>query len=237
MGDFLRREQRLLLAIAAVAVLMNVPVGRYALYPFLLFSTWVHEMCHGVAALALGGEIAWLKVFPDGSGLASTARPPGRMAPAFVASAGYIGTALVGGTLLALRRVRVAGRVGTTALGLTILLSVLLYVRNPFGMASLLAIGAGLVLAGWKLPDEASGLLYAVLAATCCLNAVTSIQTLFSSQLRVGGQAVSGSDAHTVAEVLLLPYWFWAVLWMAIALLATVAGLWAGAPRGASTEA
>jgi len=228
MGEFLKRERRLLLAIAAVAVLMNVPVGRYVLYPFLLFSTWVHEMCHGVAALLLGGEIEWLKVFPDGSGLARTLRPEGRMATAFVASAGYVGTAVVGGFMLAVRRVGVVGRVGTAGLGAAILLSVALYVRNPFGLLALLPMGVLLVFAGWKLSDELSGLLYAILAATCCLNAVTSIQALFSSNLQVGGQPVSGSDAHTVADALLLPYWFWAIAWMGLAFALTTAGLWIG---------
>ena len=40
MKEFLARERRLLLALLAVLVLLNVPYGRWVLYPFTLFSTW-----------------------------------------------------------------------------------------------------------------------------------------------------------------------------------------------------
>ena len=32
------------------------PWGPLILYPFTLFTTWVHEMGHGLTALAFGGE-------------------------------------------------------------------------------------------------------------------------------------------------------------------------------------
>ncbi len=217
MKDFVKHERRLLIALLVIVVLSNIPYGHYALYPLSLFSTWVHEMCHGVAALSLGGHIEWLKVFPDTSGLALTGRPANRLANAYVASAGYVGTAVVGAGLLALRRVERVGRAGVGALGALMLLSVLLWVRNPFGIAAVAAMGGLLLFAGIKLNRENSALLYAFLAAACCLNAFTSIQVLFKgATLRVAGEAVSHSDAHSVADALFLPSWFWAGLWLVL---------------------
>lgn len=239
MKDFLARESRLLLALVALIALMNVPYGHYVLYPFTLFSTWVHEMSHGLAAMLLGGEFDNLKVYADGSGLAYSSRPDTRLANAFVSSAGYVGTALMGMVLLLARRLPRVGRVGTVALGGAMLLSLVLWVRNPFGAVAVGLIGALLLAAGLKAKDELSDLLFAFLAATCSLNAITSIRTLFSPNRVVNGQSVGGSDATSVAQALLLPSWFWAALWLVLALAVTVIGLrfpLGGAPRPPATS-
>jgi hypothetical protein len=53
------RDKRLLRAIALIVILLNAPVGQYIFYPFMLFSTWIHELFHGLAALSVGGSITW----------------------------------------------------------------------------------------------------------------------------------------------------------------------------------
>jgi len=228
----LRSEKRLLLAMGAVLVLLNIPYGHFVLYPFALFSTWVHEMSHGMMALLLGGEIDWLKVFPDGSGLARTRAGGGRLGAAAVASAGYLGTALVGGLLLAARRIRKASRGGTLLIGGLMLLSTLLWIRNGFGFFAVPAIGGALVLAGLKLKDESVGFLFTLLAATCSLESLTSIRVLFGGRnFMVDGQAVSHSDATSVSDLLFLPSWFWASAWMLISISFLYAGLRLGTTR------
>ena len=99
---FINRERYLFAAIFVLICLMNFSTGRYVLYPFKIFSTWVHEMCHGMAAILSGGYCAKLEIFPDGSGLATTASQH----RGFVASAGYAGTSVTGGLLLLFRRRR-----------------------------------------------------------------------------------------------------------------------------------
>ena len=229
----LRSEKRLLMAMGAVIVLLNVPYGHFVLYPFELFSTWVHEMSHGMMALLLGGRIDWLKVFPDGSGLARTFGGGGRFGSAAVASAGYLGTALVGGLLLAARRIRRVGRGGTLLIGSLMLLSALLWIRNGFGFIAVPAIGGALILAGLKLKDDAVGFLFALLAATCSLESLTSIKVLFGGRnFMVDGQAIQHSDATRVAELLFLPSWFWAGSWMLTSVGLLFLGLRLGAKSG-----
>jgi hypothetical protein len=187
-------------------------------------------MSHGMMALMLGGEIDWLKVFPDGSGLARTRAGGGRLGATAVASAGYLGTALAGGLLLATRRIPKVGRGGTLVLGGLMLLSTLLWIRNGFGLLAVPVIGGGLVLAGLKLKDDAVGFLFALLAATCSLESLTSIRVLFGGRnFLVDGQAVQHSDATRVAELLWLPSWFWASSWMLLSIFFLVAGLRVGA--------
>src|ERR1043165_7404197 len=74
----MRPRTAILLAAALVFVVMAfVPFGPILLYPLSLFTTWVHEMGHGLTALAVGGEFRELSIFGNGSGLALCAALPG----------------------------------------------------------------------------------------------------------------------------------------------------------------
>ena len=146
------QDKRLLRAILLIVIFLNTPIGRYILYPFLLFSTWIHELFHGLAALSIGGSIIWLNIYSDGSGLAYTSFPTGAFQRAWVASAGYQSTAIVGGIMLMFRRTDMGARVGTCGVGLIMLLTCALFVRNTFGLIVLVLTGILLVIAGWRLP-------------------------------------------------------------------------------------
>lgn len=225
--EFLRAEGRLLLALILLVVLSNVPYGNYVLYPFALFGTWVHESCHALAALAMGGRVDHIEIFPDTSGLAWTATSS-RPARAFVSSAGYVGTAIGGACLLLFRRRELAGRIGLATLGALMLLSVLFWVRNGFGLLAVSGIGAALLMAGIRLPTSAAGALYTLLAAATSLNAITSVQGLFGTVQLINGEPAGSTDARSVGELLLIPWWAWASGWFVLALACTAIGLrWA----------
>jgi len=219
------RDKRLLRAILVIVVVLNAPVGKYVLYPFVIFSTWIHESFHGLAALSIGGKIAWLNIYPDGSGLANTIIPVGLFQRAWVAGAGYQGTAIVGGIMLMFRRTNLGARIGTCGIGLAILLCCIFFVRNAFGLAIMIPIGLLLVAAGWRLPPFWVGELYALLALTTCLNAITSIQVLFFvAEANIGG-VVRMSDATTMQSITKIHYWVWASIWMILAFWMTAMGI------------
>lgn len=92
---FIKRDKPLLVAIAAMVILMNIPHLSNVLYPFKIFSTWIHEMCHGIAAILVGGGIQKILVYPDTSGLAWTYTDGSNFKRGFVASGGYTGTAVL----------------------------------------------------------------------------------------------------------------------------------------------
>ena len=54
----------------ALLVLWQIPYFGFVVYPFRLFGTFVHELGHGLAALATGGHFERFTVSPDLSGLA-----------------------------------------------------------------------------------------------------------------------------------------------------------------------
>lgn len=41
----LERDRNLIIACVVLVVAMNFETGRYLLFPFKIYSTWVHEMC------------------------------------------------------------------------------------------------------------------------------------------------------------------------------------------------
>jgi len=176
-----------------------------------------------MAAIIAGGGISKLEIFPDSSGLAYTYLPNSN-GRAFVASAGYQGTALVGFLLLIFRRTKRGPRSGTMIIACTMILSCILWVRNTFGLVFILSMGlvfAGLAL---MLPSTHIRNLYTILAVTCSLNAIASIHDLFGSNYTVNGQQTE-TDAHTMADIKGGSYLMWAGLWLSLACVLTMMGI------------
>ena len=224
--DVYEKDRTLVLSICALVLLMILPFGRYALYPFTLLSTWVHELCHGVAAVLCGGKINTIYIYDDGSGLANTSiqSPLFDLKRAFVASAGYVGTAIVGGILLLFRRTRRGPRRVLFGTAILIGLTCLVWIRNTFGLVSMCLIAVALGLAGWFLSAELCAYVYAFVAAACCLNAVDSITGIWNDKECTWGERRS-NDAVTVAEIWGLAYWFWALLWLIFAVVMLLIGM------------
>ena len=223
---YVQRDKQLIITIFVLVALLNFQEGRYVLYPFTILSTYVHEMCHGVTAVVLGGSISSLHIYKDGSGLAYTTSDGTTWKRACIASAGYMGTALIGCCLILSRRTRLGPTVGLITIGVCILLSCLFLVRNTFGLLSLSLIGVVLIVCGWKLPASYVRYLYNFVAITCSLNAVTSIQELFQPGVGYVNGEARYSDAHTVADIVGVgTYWTYALLWLIFAIITCLIGI------------
>ena len=200
-----------LLAAAFVVALNLVPHGEIALYPLAVFTTWVHELSHAIAAIALGADMNGLLVRPDTSGLATYAFDPssfGTISRAIVASAGYLGAALAGAGLLAAGRTPRLHRPVLASLGFLLVASTILWVRTAFGIVVLPAIAVALgVVALRRSPAAARWALWA-LGLQTSLNAVLDIRALYYVRAE--------SDAVTMSRVVGLPAAFWATLWLAV---------------------
>ena len=182
------------------------PWGHLLLYPFTLFSTWVHECGHAVMVVLTGGSVTAITIEPDTSGLTQSLMPPGRIARGLVASSGYLGASAVGCLLIAATRVQKRARPILWTIGGFMLFTVVIWMRNVFGAVVVLAWGIALVALARKSSGPASRFLLSVLGIQVALNAVFSIRTLF---------LVRGpSDADTMARLFLAPAWVWAAAWM-----------------------
>jgi hypothetical protein len=191
-------------------VLWQIPGVGLVVYPFRLFGTFVHELSHGLAALATGGDFHRFTVSPDLSGLAWSAGGWRWV----ISSAGYIGSAVFGGVLILLAARGVASRVLLMVLGVVLGALCLLFVRNLFGIATGLALAAAMFLAGYRLRPPWSDIVLLVLALQLVLDGFNSLFTL----LRLSTASNVQTDALSMAQATGVPAVVWTVVWAAISL-------------------
>ena len=201
--------------------------GAVALVLVWLPSTWprvrlgvtvVHEAGHAVVAVLVGRRLQGVRLHSDTSGVTlSRGRPRG---PGMVAmlAAGYLAPAGVGlGAALLLADGR-----GLALLWLLValLVSLLVWVRNGYGVLVLLAFGAGVVAATWWAPPLAQSVLAHLVAWLLLLAAPRPLLELWGR----GARGRRGSDPEQLARLTRLP----SVVWVLLMLLANLAGLVVG---------
>ena len=207
----------LLLSGLVTLVLWQFPAGRMALYPFTLLATYAHEMGHGLTALLLGGRFHSLELFPDGSGVARHAVASSTIGAA-VAAGGLVGPSVAGATLLMLGRKSGLARVVLFTLGVLMGLSVLLYVRGSFGQSFVGLTALALIVFSRFAPPQVALLGLQFLSVQLCLAVFKDINYMFSPGGYVDGRLML-SDSSAIAEVLVLPYWFWGAVTAAFSFL------------------
>jgi peptidase M50B-like protein len=207
------------IAVAVSLAVSLTPWAPFILYPFRLFTTWVHECGHALMTVLVGGRVLSITIEPDTSGLTRSFAPASRVARGLVASAGYLGAALVGCVLMTATRVEKWAHVILLSLAVCMLLTLVFWMRNPFGFGAVLAWSVALVALGRTGTGNAPRLLLSLLAIQVALNSVYDIRVLF---LIDRGQ----SDAATMARLFLLPSWVWATAWMLMSVAMLGATLW-----------
>jgi len=201
----------LLLGIAlASIVLWQTTLGSLALYPFTILATWFHEMGHGIAAMLTGRGFERLQIFADGSGVAVSLRPSDgyRVTDALVAASGPLGPAIAGALLIVASRSATATRNALAVLGIALIVSTAIWVRSPTGWLVLPALGVAIVVLALRGSPPWQSFVIQLLGVQACISVWQQFDYLFSPGGNVGGQ-LQRSDTGAIADVLLLPYWFW----------------------------
>jgi len=189
---------------ALIFALWQTPVA----LPLKLLVVLLHEVSHGLAALATGGSIESLTVTPDQGGLAVT-RGGNRFA---ILTAGYLGSLVLGLTIFAAALGSAADRLVLGILGGVILGIAAFYIRDGFALWFCLA-AAGLMLAGARfLPRVAADLVLRVIGLASMIYVPFDIVS--DTILRAG----LASDAHMLAQEFGGATMLWGGLWLAISL-------------------
>ena len=211
------RVGQLVLAGLLVVFLPQLPFGNFLFYPFVLLTTWFHEMGHGIAAMLMGWDFERLLLLPNGSGIAESYPDAntGRFEQAIVGAGGPLAPSVAGAVLIATTRWGRAWRPVLLVLAGLILVSVLLYVRSSAGLIALPLIAGGVV--GIALRGRASWQRFALqfLGMVAALSMFADWRYLFSYSAVIDGQPFL-SDTGQMQEALLLPYWMWAAVIVAL---------------------
>lgn len=213
------------LILAAVAVLLVqalVPFGEELLYPFTLMATWVHEMGHGLTALAVGGRFESLDVFWNASGLAHTRGVAPGWPQGLQAIGGLLAPPLVGASILAFARGPRRATFALFALAGLMLLSVPIWVRSLTGFVMIPLVAAAVGLLAWRGGDGTRHVAAQGLGLLLGLDTVFGLDYLFTGQVVVDGRELP-SDIANVGTHLGGPWILWGLL-LAAASLALVAG-------------
>jgi hypothetical protein len=216
-------------AVLLSVILAWIPGGHYALYPFVLLGTWAHELGHGLAALALGGRFDTLELRPDLGGVAHIAVATD-LQHALTSAAGLLGPSLVGGLIIVLgARAKTAPGV-LAALGLCLLASVGLWIRDAFGVAAVTTMGLVCVGLAAKAPLSLRAVTSQLVGIQVSL-ASLNFDYMFTSTFSRDG-ATMKSDTQAMADALVLPYWVWGALIAALTLAILGASFWFAWMRG-----
>ncbi|MEL7198084.1 MAG: M50 family metallopeptidase [Pseudomonadota bacterium] len=202
---------RLFLAVVIVLFLPALPGGTYLIYPFVILTTWFHEMGHGLTALMMGQEFVQLEIYADGSGVALS-QLDGGVSPfvsAAIAAGGPLAPVMAGCALILASAHRKLWRPALWLTAIALLASVILYVRSATGYAVLPLLAVLLVGIAWRAPAGLTRFSIQFLGVLASLSMLRDFNYLFTEEAVIGGERML-SDTGQIEQALLLPHWFWA---------------------------
>lgn len=204
---------RLILAAFIVMALPSLPFGNYLVYPFVILTTWFHEMGHGLTALALGQSFDSLLIYANGSGLAQSqvATDASPFLRAAIAAGGPLAPTFVGAGLIVASAHSKLWRPVLWGTSAAIFASVILYVRSSVGIAVLPLIAAMLAVIAWKASAGINRFTLQFLGVLGAMSMFSDYRYFFTQSVEIGGQTIL-SDTGQIEAALWLPHWVWAAL-------------------------
>ena len=222
----MRPRTAILLAAAAVWVVGAwVPLGDEVLYPLTLFTTWVHEMGHGLTALALGGRFSSLDIYRDAAGLARAYAPWG-WPDALVALGGLLAPPIVGAAILASVHGPRRARAVLAGLAIALVATTVVFVRTPTGVIAMPVVAIALGWAAWRLARASRVVVAQVLGVVLALDTVTRMVGYAFERTVVIDGTKSASDVDLIVQNVGGPHVVWGLAICTVALGLLAAALW-----------
>ena len=178
--------------------------------PFVLLSTWVHELGHGLGAIVSGGSFDQMIITPKFSGLAHTFSGSA-FERVIVLLSGLLGPAIAGAVMLILARRFNQARLSLFLLAAALLATLVFWAGDNFTRMSVL--GFCLVISAvavWGKPLIRS-LFALVIALSFCMNAVAQLDYFFMNDAKVGTYG-GQSDTGALADIIGGPHIIWALI-------------------------
>jgi hypothetical protein len=191
--------QLLLLTVAVFAFWQTT-----ALVPLKILVVFFHEASHAIAAVITGGEVLSLSISSDQGGVVMS-RGGSRF---WTLTAGYLGSLLIGVTLLLAAARTTFDRQTMGLCGVIILIIAGFYVREVFALGFTIGTGIAMIAAAVILSHNANDLILRVIGLTSMIYVPYDIfsDTIARSNLR--------SDARMLAEEFGGTTIMWGGLWM-----------------------
>jgi hypothetical protein len=198
----------LAVSIAVTITLYLVPLFRSLAWPLLLISTLAHELGHGLAAVAVGGDFEALMMWSDGSGVATWSALVGRFGHAAIAAGGLIGPAVAAAVCLLAGRTTRGARIALWVMAVCLVLADILVVRSLFGAVFVAVLAVVFMVLASVRQGWVPQLGLVLIAVQLALSVFSRGDYLFTP-VAVTAAGSMPSDVARISEALPLPYWFW----------------------------
>ena len=208
MLSIFKRYIALLLIFIAIGFLWNT----LFVYPLKIFVVFMHEVSHGLAAIATGGRILEIQINPQQGGHALT-QGGSRF---WTLTAGYLGSLLWGGIILLLAARTRFDKAISILIGFGMVAISIGFGESTFTYLFGIGFGVALIAIGFYLPEVVNDWVLRIIGVTSCLYAILDIKSdvLDRSSLR--------SDARMLSEVTGIATEIWGALWILIAIALTI---------------
>ncbi len=191
-------------------------------YPFILLGTWLHEMGHGITALLLGGNFELLKIFENGGGVAHVSYTskvfPLPITAALIAAGGLLGPCIMGSLLIRTATNPKSSLWMIRLLVLSLIVSMVLWVRSSLGIAVLAGITILLIVILLLKNEKLITWTALFLGLQSILSTYLQLDYLFTGSFERDGK-VNISDTQTIANNLFGTYWLWAIVIMILSII------------------
>ena len=177
------------LVLAAFALWDN-PV----LQPIKLLVVLLHEMSHGLMALATGGSVEDIVITPSEGGACETLGGNALL----IVSAGYLGSMFFGGILLTSSRTTGSAAAVYAMLGFLLLGTAFTVLEDQYSRRFALSVAASSILIGAFAPGLLASLLLRAVGTVSCLYALVDIYNDLLTENPSGGLR---SDAVAFSEI------------------------------------
>ena len=184
------------------------------LYPLKILTVFFHELSHALAALVTGGKVLEIVLDPQEGGHCLIAGGNEFL----VVSAGYLGSLICGGVILAAAANSRQDKYLMVALG-TILVAVALTWIRPFfsfGFIFCIILGGILAASGKYLSAKINDWALRTVGLTSCLYAILDVKDDTIDRTLVH------SDAGALEKITGMPSLFWGYFWMTLAIMGTI---------------
>lgn len=211
----LTKGQIHILYLAALIAVALVFWDTMVIYPIKLFVVMLHEMSHGLMAMAFGGEIIQIQISQQMGGYCLYRMEPSFWGNFMTSSAGYLGSLLWGSLILILAVKSEKDKYITLAIGI-VLLVLSYYVMQTgelFGTGVTVGLSVFMLISYRFFGNFFHDIWLKFIGITSCLYVILDIKDDLIDRSNIG------SDADSIAELTGLPSIFIGGLWMMIAVI------------------
>jgi hypothetical protein len=208
----------IVLYVAVIALLWNIPYVKYSLWPFKMLVIAFHEFGHAITACCTGGRVKSISLDPREGGVTHM---QGGIS-AITLPAGYLGSSLIGALLIFCGFDIVASKIASIVLGVCFLLT-LWWARKDWLTIITILLAVGLLVACWFI-KHAEALKYVVLF----IGVMSSLYSVWDICDDLILRKVNESDASVFAQRYGGSSQCWGVIWSIISLIFMIGGIIAG---------